>query len=124
MEEGRTTLAAFSQILGYDPGPIEMVLPELAAWRVCGMRLAAVSAERQVGIRCAIHCRGNRRIGIRSTLAANSKGPVVIFMVRTSAKGTVHAKGVAEVCVVTPRTTVGTVGHPHVKGCFSEEANH
>ena len=102
MEEGRALRAAFSQILGHDPRPIETVLPELAAWRVRGMRLAAVSAEGQVGTGRTNCCGRNRGVCMRSTLAAEGKGSVVIFTVRASTQRTVHMERVAEVRVVSP----------------------
>ena len=122
-EEGRATRATFLQILDHDPRPVEMVLPELAAWRVCGMRLAAVSAEEWVGTGCTICCRRNWRVWVRSTLAAEGKGLVVIFMVRASTERTIHAKGVAEVHVMTPWTAASAVEHSQVEGHLSEEAD-
>ena len=102
MEEGRATGAAFSRILDPDPRPIEMVLPELAASRVHGMGFAAVSAEGWVGVGHTIRCRENRGVCMRSTLATEGKGSVVIFAVRASTQRAVHAERVAEVCVMSP----------------------
>ena len=87
------------------------------------MRLAAVSAERRVGAGRTIRCRGNRGVGMRSTLATEGKGSVVVFAMRAGTKGAVHARRVAEVRVMTPRTTAGAVRRSHVKGRLPEEAN-
>ena len=122
-EEGRAPRAAFSRILGRDPGPVKMVLPELAAWRVCSMRLAAVSAEGRVGTGHTIRCGRNRGVCMRSTLATEGKGSVIVFAMRAGTKRAVHARRVAEVRVVTPRTTAGAVGCPHVERRLPEEAN-
>ena len=123
MEEGRATGAAFLRILGHDPGPIETMLPKLAVQGVHSMRFAAVSAEERVKTGCTIRCGKNRGVCIRSTLATEDKGSVIIFTVRAGTERAVHVRRVAEVRVMTPRTTAGAVGHTHVKGCLLEEAN-
>ena len=87
------------------------------------MRFAAVSAERQVGAGHANRCRGNRGVCMRSTLAAEGKGSVVVFTMRAGTERAVHARRVAEVRVVTPRTTADAVGCPHVERRLPEEAN-
>ena len=53
-EEGRAMRAAFLRILDYDSRPAETVSPEPAVQRVCGMRLAAVSAKGRVGARSSL----------------------------------------------------------------------
>ena len=87
------------------------------------MRFAAVSAERTVGAGRANRCRENRGVRMRSILATEGKGPVVVFAMRASTKGAVHTRKVAEVCVMTPRTTADAVEHPHMQGRLPEEAD-
>ena len=87
------------------------------------MRLAAVSTEGWVGTGRTIRCGGDRGVCMRSTLATEGKGSVVVFAMRAGTEGAVHARRVAEVRVVTPRTTAGAVGRPHVEGRHPEEAN-
>ena len=56
--------------------------------------------------------------------AACCKSVVVYFAVRALAYGAENASRVAIVCVMTPQTTVDTVGHPNLHGRLPEVADH
>lgn len=69
------------------------------------MGFTAVETVRVMGAWYPISGRGNGRFRVGPTLAASSKGAVVIFAVQTHAVGAHDAQGVAVVLGVTPGTT-------------------
>jgi len=95
-------------ILFHNPEMVKMMLPELAAREVSGMRFAAILTECQVETGFSIGSRENRGDLLEVALAASCKSAVVIFMMWAITDGADHARGVAVICVVTPRIAAGT----------------
>ena len=106
-----------------NPSVIEMVLPELTTTGVSGMEFTTVKTVSSMRAQFPICGRWHRRHMVRLTLAASSKGTMVIFAVRTHTNWAHHAEGAAVVEVVTPAIATGAIRHANVRRCLMEEAN-